>query len=328
MKTQLKLAAFALLSAFSLQPPALLAQGSLTPPGAPEPTMKTLTQIEPRTPISALPFTITNGGAFYLTTNLTGIAGQDGITVAANDVTLDLGGFALIGAAGSSNGVLVSGTRTNLAIANGAIRDWGGDGVNAPTVAGARIYNVSASHNGGTGLRVGDAAVVRDCSVRNNGSRGIEVGVNSTVSGCAAFQNSEGIWAGVGASIAGCAARENSGTGIGAGSGSAISGCNTHYNGIGINVNNHCYVLNNNVYGNGQGLFVLLDNNRIDGNNVTDSSGAGISVGGQGNIIVRNTARANNPNYDIAATNTVGEILDFSGGGTITNASPWANFSF
>jgi hypothetical protein len=42
-----------LVSAFSLQPSALLyAQGSLTPPGAPAATMKTLAQIEPRTPIN------------------------------------------------------------------------------------------------------------------------------------------------------------------------------------------------------------------------------------------------------------------------------------
>jgi hypothetical protein len=40
----------------------LHAQGSLTPPGAPAPTMKTLAQIEPRTPISSAPFTITVSG--------------------------------------------------------------------------------------------------------------------------------------------------------------------------------------------------------------------------------------------------------------------------
>jgi len=34
------------------------AQGPLTPSGAPEPTMNTLGQVEPRTPISSLPYTI------------------------------------------------------------------------------------------------------------------------------------------------------------------------------------------------------------------------------------------------------------------------------
>ena len=53
MKTQLKVATLMLLlSSFILHPSSLLAQGSLTPPGAPAPTMKTLAQIDPRTPIS------------------------------------------------------------------------------------------------------------------------------------------------------------------------------------------------------------------------------------------------------------------------------------
>jgi hypothetical protein len=42
-----------LLSTLILQPPTLHAQGSLTPPGAPAPTMKSLDQVEPRTPISS-----------------------------------------------------------------------------------------------------------------------------------------------------------------------------------------------------------------------------------------------------------------------------------
>jgi len=53
---------FPLLLALSL--PRAFAQGSLTPPGAPAPTMKSLDQIEPRTPISSLPFTISSSGSY------------------------------------------------------------------------------------------------------------------------------------------------------------------------------------------------------------------------------------------------------------------------
>jgi hypothetical protein len=33
------------------------------------------------------------------------------------------------------------------------------------------------------------------------------------------------------------------------------------------------------------------------------------------------------PHKPNTATNVVGEILDVSGGATVTNANPWANFS-
>src|SRR3979411_1007872 len=77
------------------------AQGSLTPPGAPAPTMKTLSQIEPRTAISFTPFVIPNAGSYYVTTNLVGISGTNGIVISSGNVTLDLNGFALLGVAGS-----------------------------------------------------------------------------------------------------------------------------------------------------------------------------------------------------------------------------------
>lgn len=78
---------------------------ALTPGGAPQPTMKTLHQVEPRTPISSLPFTISQGGSYYFTRSLhLPASGQvsDAIIVSASNVTIDLMGFTL--SSGSRSG--------------------------------------------------------------------------------------------------------------------------------------------------------------------------------------------------------------------------------
>ena len=76
----------------------VMGQGSLTPPGAPGGTMKNLAQVEPRTPISSLPYTIKVPGSYYLTGNLASTT--NGIFIDASQVTLDLMGFTLSGDGG------------------------------------------------------------------------------------------------------------------------------------------------------------------------------------------------------------------------------------
>jgi hypothetical protein len=113
----------------SLTPANLFAQGTLTPPGAPAPTMKTLDQIEARTPVDATHtpgdgfslFVIRTPGAYYLASNIVGVANQRGIEIRANNVTLDLNGFSLLGVSNAASGILVVNTCTNVTIHNGMI---------------------------------------------------------------------------------------------------------------------------------------------------------------------------------------------------------------
>jgi len=125
MKTNRTLTKWLTVLAFSMTSLTTLtafAQGSLTPPGAPVPTMKTLAQMEPRTPISSAPFTITNSGSYYLTTNLT-VSSGNAITITTNNVTLDLNGFTIASTTPSAagTGVLLAGGNANIAILNGFI---------------------------------------------------------------------------------------------------------------------------------------------------------------------------------------------------------------
>src|SRR4029079_14214982 len=100
MKNPLILLAVLAIAAIS----ALLAQGPLTPPGAPAPTMKTLDEVEPRIAVNSTNTPgdadsldkITQPGSYYLTGNITGVFGKMGIEIAANGVTIDLMGFEMV----------------------------------------------------------------------------------------------------------------------------------------------------------------------------------------------------------------------------------------
>ena len=195
-------AAIALLLTCNLQPPALLAQGSLTPPGPPALTMKTLQQVEPRVPISSAPFTISQPGSYYLTTNLT-VSGGDAITIAANGVTLDLNGFTISSTANPASGtaVLIGSGLRNITILNGNIQggvtNSGSDVFSGPGFGygiyytvfapqNVRVSGVSVSGCQYDGIYVGSGAstTVENCVVRTVGSWGI---VANTIRGCVAL---------------------------------------------------------------------------------------------------------------------------------------------
>ena len=96
-------------AALTLAAAGLLFAGPLDPPAGPvTSTYKTLTEVEPRIAISATNtpgdadsvFKITQPGSYYLTGNITGVVGKHGIEIAVSGVTLDLGGFDLVGVPG------------------------------------------------------------------------------------------------------------------------------------------------------------------------------------------------------------------------------------
>lgn len=172
-----------------LLPFAAFAQGPLPPPaGPPVASMKTLDQVEARIPLTATTapgnangvHVITTSGSYYLTGDVQGVAGKDGIVVEANNVTLDLNGYTLKGIAGSLNGIGISrsGTSyTGLTVRNGFITGFGERGLY--TVSTGAMHGFSAEDLTisctGAGLRttVAGSTVVRRVFVRG-GAGGIQ----------------------------------------------------------------------------------------------------------------------------------------------------------
>ena len=177
-------------------------QGALTPTAAPAPVMKSLAQIEPRTPISSTPFTITNSGSYYLTTNF--FAASNAIVIASSGVMLDLGGWTINStAANAVNGgaaILLVGGVKNVTIQNGFIQGGvtnNGSGVfngggflngihysgNAPVNILVSTVSISGCLNDGIFLLNSDSTMVKNCTVRTVGGFGI---VASTIKDCVA----------------------------------------------------------------------------------------------------------------------------------------------
>ncbi len=158
----------------------VFAQGSLTPPGAPGATMKTLTQVEPRTPISSSPTSIRKSGSYYLTTNLTG-----GISISTNNVTLDLMGFSIIAASG--NAVSLSSGCSGIVVRNGTLSAPTGNGMDfsvSSTNANGLIEGLFISGCQNYGIAVGGGFLVRDCKVQGTDMAGIRAYGNSEVRDC------------------------------------------------------------------------------------------------------------------------------------------------
>ena len=257
--------ALTFLSALTPQLSTCFAQGSLTPPGAPAPTMKTLAQIEPRTPISSAPFTITSPGSYYLTTNLT-VSGGDAITIATDGVMLDLNGFRITSTATvvTGTGIAINAGMRDLAIRNGFVQG----GV---TNNGSGLFSGSGFENGilgnpyntrvsgvsvsgclyeGIYLYGGNGTVVESCTARTVGDTGIQASIvtASEATDCGAY-------AIYGLAVSDCQGQAN-------GSGTGLYGFRTAQN---------CYGSSS---GSGTGLF----SNQAQNCQGNSSSGIGLSA--------------------------------------------------
>lgn len=179
------------------------------------------------TEIKSLPYSASSPGFYYLASNLSTSTG--GITVAANDVTIDFMGFRVTGpgkgAGGGYEGVTIDGV-DNVEIRNGSVNSFPGHGIR-----GASVNNVATRI---LGMRIYDIGV-----------NGISLsGFGHIVDGCTVFRSNF--------------------FGISSGGGAVVINNVVYQNGLhGISVN-HSLVKNNTSYGNvGQNIIQTSPNNTI-----------------------------------------------------------------
>jgi hypothetical protein len=254
----------------------LIAQGPLSPAGPPDPTLKTLQQVEPRVDVSTLPgdaaalHIISRSGSYYLSKNLTLGKTNDAIRIVAPNVTLDLNGFSIAGPFfPKSTGTGVDTGATSLQavrIRNGAIKGIG-MGIDLSNVSQASIDNirvtgcteaafklghgcsvancVAAENGAGFSASLKNRCIFLNCSALANTSSGINTGGDGSIVNCVAIDNGQdGIHTRGGCSIVECVANANANAGITVLHGNTIRGCTVDANtGHGIRAYDGCTIV-------------------------------------------------------------------------------------
>jgi hypothetical protein len=209
--------------------------------------MKTLHEVEPRTPITQadVPFIITQSGSYYLTENIGPVNALDPyiIQIAASNATLDLNGFTITGfffsiengALVADDGVQVTLSATGATIRNGSIVSCADAGVDAVDSRGLRLESITSEENGSDGFRMGESAQAINCMARVNGANGFLADHSCSIENSTSRDNAEhGFFLHTGSTATNSTSQSNS-----------LSG----FYGFGSNTLSHCTAYNNNEHG-------------------------------------------------------------------------------
>ncbi len=282
--------------------------GPLDPAGPPG---STLPQVEPRVPLPPVgwngtdPIMISQSGSYFLTRNVA-ITTGNAIVIDANDVTMDLNGFAITAPA-TNTGIAATGTvRTGVVIRNGHVRGFG-VGVNVPSLSRSRLEDLEVEGALAVGIVVGSGGSVLNVLAHDN----VNVGLNVIQQGT------------------------NYGTLI-ADSNFSRNGFGSQATTSGVTISaNNVWLRNSIIDANeGPGVRISLgaSYNQVTDNRITGNSGPGVLVNSVGttdlasyfNMIARNVIVFNSPAVvDQGISTHVGTFV--GGDASITATNPWSN---
>ncbi len=350
--------------------------GPLNPPAGPiAPTGKTLTEVEPRIALSqantpgdndATPsvFKITQPGSYYLTGNINVPGGLTGIEIAASEVTIDLGGYAILDGA---NGIDTTVSCSNVRISNGHVRGASLNGINVQSADSVQISRLTV-RLAGVGLRLGIGANVEDTRVSNSAT-GVRLFGGAVRLRRCVLSNFSGNAVETGASVSRVTIEDSTigsasiglslnaatrvrlassnvtlcSSGANLGAESEVTGCTFDNNDlVGLDIGAGSSVTDNRFEDNGgttqpglslSGSGSVVRNNRLTGN------GLGVRIfSGTGNLVVGNVLSGNGTHFSIVTGNKVGTIFTPSGAGQINGSSggvaiagggdPWGNIVY